>query len=103
MKVSVVNSIRLYNKNFPLRAERAKGKGKQLFVFQECVDLCEKLVAINTVNGASLFNGLTAGRGAAQTMHADGQEHGSSLRSDVQNIADNGILGDFDHGNLPPK
>jgi hypothetical protein len=36
-------------------------------------------------------------------MHADGQEHGSGLGSDIQDIADNGIFGDFDHGNLPPK
>jgi hypothetical protein len=71
---------------------------KLLSLVGDLVDHCQQLVNINTVDGTGLFNGLTAGRGATQAMHADGEEHGSSLGSDVQDIADNGVFGDFDHG-----
>jgi hypothetical protein len=40
------------------------------------------------VDHAGFLNGLTPGRGAAQAVHANGKEQGSSVGSDVQNVAD---------------
>ena len=63
--------------------------------FQEVVQLIQESIAVNAVDHASFLNGLTAGRGAAQAVHADSEEQGSSLRSDVQNAADDGFLFNF--------
>ena len=62
----------------------------------------QQLVHVDAVYHAGLLHGLTAGRGAAQAMHADGQENGRSLRCDVQNITDDGVLRNIDHWNDPP-
>ena len=81
--------------NFPLRAMCAKGKKKQLFVFEESVDLGEKLVAINAVNGTSHFNGFAAGSGAAEAVHTDLKEEGRGFGSDIENITDDRFSGNF--------
>jgi hypothetical protein len=47
------------------------------------------------VDHAGFLHGLTPGRGAAQAVHADGEEQGSSLRGNIQNIADDSSLFDF--------
>ena len=39
---------------------------------------------------AGFFDGLAAGRRAAQAVHADGHEQRSSLRGDIQNVTDDG-------------
>jgi hypothetical protein len=44
------------------------------------------------VNHAGFLNGLVAGAGAAQAVHADGEEQGSGLRRHIQNIADDSSL-----------
>jgi hypothetical protein len=68
---------------------------------QEVVQLSQERVALNAVDHAGFLDSLTAGRGAAQAMHADGEEQGGSLRSNIQNIADDGILFNFDsHDNM---
>ena len=59
------------------------------------VQLRQEAVAVHAVDHAGLFDSLTPGRGAAQAMHADGEEQGSALRSDVQNIANDGFFLDF--------
>lgn len=61
----------------------------------EAVDLLEEGVGVNTVDHAGLLNGLTAGRRAAQAVHADGHEQRSGLRCDVENVADDGGLFNF--------
>ena len=65
-------------------------------------DLADRFVILQPVYHAGLLHGLAAGRGAAQAMHADGQENGRSLRCDVQNITDDGVLRNIDHWNDPP-
>ena len=92
-------ATRKVHKNFPLRARCAKGKKKQLFVFKEAVDLGEELVAINTVNSASFFNGFAAGSRAAEAVHTDLKEEGSGFGSDIENIADDCLSGDFHNNN----
>jgi hypothetical protein len=47
------------------------------------------------VDHAGFLNSLTPGRGAAQAVHANGKEQGSSMGRDIQNIANDGILFDF--------
>ena len=76
-----------------------EGEEKQLFVFEECVDLGEKLVAINAVNSASHFNGFAAGSGAAEAVHTDLKEEGSGFGSDVENITDDRFSGNFHNSN----
>ena len=62
---------------------------------QEVVQLSQEGLAVDAVNHASFLNGLAAGRGAAQAVHADFEEHGSSGGCDIQNITDNGIFFNF--------
>ena len=66
------------------------------------VDFLQQSVHIHAVHGASLLNGLTAGSGAAQAVHADGHEYGSGLRSDVEDVADDGVFGNLSHNGKPP-
>ena len=63
-----------------------------LVSFQEVVQLCQECIAIDAVDHASFFNGLAAGRGAAQAVHADSEEQGCSLRCNIQHIANNSSL-----------
>ena len=62
---------------------------------QEVVQLGQKTVAVNAMHHAGLLNGLTPGRGAAQTVHSDGEEQGSALGRNVQNVADDGFFFNF--------
>ena len=50
------------------------------------------------MNGAGLLHGLAAAGGAAQAVHADGQEDGGGVGSDIQDITDDGVFGNVDHG-----
>ena len=61
------------------------------------VDEGQQLFTVNTVNHASFFYGFTAGSGTTQAMHADGKENGRGLGSQIENIANNGIFGNFNH------
>ena len=61
------------------------------------VDESQQLFAINTVYHASFFYGFAAGSGATQAVHADGKENGRGLGSQIQNIANNGFFGNFNH------
>ena len=62
------------------------------------VDLFDQLVSVGAVNLAGILDGLAAGSGAAKAMHTDLEEKGSGIGSSVQNVADDGILGN-DHDN----
>ncbi len=67
-----------------------------LFVcLDERIELCEKLICIDAVNGTSHFHGFTAGSRAAEAVHTDFKEKGSGLGSDVKDIADDGVSCDF--------
>ena len=68
--------------------------------FQEVVELSQEGLALDTVYHAGLLNSLTAGRGAAQAVHADGKEQRSRLRCDIQNIANDGIFFDLNSHNM---
>ena len=63
--------------------------------FQEMIQLRQEAVAVHAVHHAGFFNGFAPGRGAAQAMHTDGEEQGSALGRDVQNITDDGFFLDF--------
>jgi len=60
--------------------------------FQEMVQLGEERLALNAVDHAGFLHGFSPGRGAAQAVHADGEEQRGGLRSHVQDIADDGVL-----------
>jgi hypothetical protein len=60
--------------------------------FQEVIQLSQERLALDAVYHAGFLYGLTPGRGAAQAMHTDGKEQGSSLRGNIQNITDDGIF-----------
>ena len=62
----------------------------------------QQLVHVHTVNGAGLLHSLATGRGATQAVHTDGEEDGSGLRGNIQNITDDGVLFDFDQVSKPP-
>ncbi len=62
---------------------------------QEVVQLGQKTVAVNAMHHASLLNGLTPGRGAAQAVHPNRKKQGRTLRSNVQNVADDGFFFNF--------
>ena len=63
-----------------------------LVSLQEVVQLGQERLAVHAVNHAGFLNGLTTGRGAAQAVHTDGKEQGSGLRSDVQNVTNDGAF-----------
>jgi hypothetical protein len=67
----------------------------------QSIDLSQQSITIHTVNHAGLLNSLTAGSGAAQAVHADGQEQGCGLGGDVQDVTDDGVLSDS-HDRIPP-
>ena len=48
--------------------------------------MLEEFIHVHAVNHAGFLNGLAAGRGAAQAVHADGQENGRGLGSHVQDV-----------------
>ncbi len=83
----------------PLRGGR--GKKKRSVVFDESVELCEKLFNIDAVNGASHLYGLAAGSRATKAMHTDLKEKRCGLGSDVKDIADNRFSGDLYHFYIP--
>ena len=56
------------------------------------VQLSQEGLAVDAVNHAGFLNGLAAGRGAAQAVHTDSEEQGSSVGCDIQNITDDGGL-----------
>ena len=60
--------------------------------FQEVVELGEERLALNAVDHAGFLYGFAPGRGAAQAMHADGEEQRRTLGRDIQNVSDNGVL-----------
>jgi hypothetical protein len=51
--------------------------------FQEMVQLCQERLTLDAMNHASFLNGFTAGRGAAQAVHADCKEQRCSVGSDI--------------------
>ena len=59
------------------------------------VQLGQEGLAVHTVPHAGFLHSLTAGRGAAQAVHTDGEEQGSGLRRYVQNVADDGFFFNF--------
>ena len=61
----------------------------------EAVDLRQERVGVNAMHHAGFFDGLAAGRRAAQAMHADGLEQGRGLRREVEHVADDGIFFNF--------
>ena len=63
--------------------------------FQEVVQLGQKTVAVNAMHHAGLLNGFAPGRGAAQAVHPDCKKQGRTLRSNVQNVADDGFFFNF--------
>ena len=68
--------------------------------FQEVVQLSQEGIAVDAVDLAGFLNGLTPGRGAAQAMHANGEEQGSGLRRYIQNITDNRGFFNFNSYNM---
>ena len=64
------------------------------------VQLCQERLAVDAVNSAGFLYGLTAGRGAAQSMHTDGEEQGSRVGRDVQNVADDSGFFNFNSHNM---
>ena len=61
------------------------------------VDEGEQLVYINSMDHTGLFHGLTAAGRSAQAVHADGKKDRRGLRSDVENVTDDGVAFDLDH------
>ena len=59
------------------------------------VQLSQERLALDAVDHAGLLDGFTPGRGAAQAVHADGEEQGRGLGRDIQHITDNGGLFNF--------
>ena len=72
-----------------------------LLGFEVLVDLLDQLVGVGAVNLARHFDGLAACGRAAQAVHADLEEELSGLAVEVQNRADDGILGNS-HFDDPP-
>ena len=67
-----------------------------LVCLHEVIQLSQEAIALDAVDHAGFLNGLAPGRGAAQAVHADGKEQGSSLGSNIQNIADDGFFFNLD-------
>ena len=67
------------------------------FAVGSFIDHSQQLVHIHTVYSEGFHHGLTAGRGAAKAMHANGEEDRRRLGRDIKDITDNCIFGNFDH------
>jgi hypothetical protein len=63
------------------------------------VQLSQEGIAVDAVDHAGLFDGLTPGAGAAQAVHADSKEQGSSVGSDIQHGADDSFFFNSDSHN----
>ena len=63
----------------------------------EGVQMLEEFIHVHAVNHAGFLNGLAAGRGAAQAVHADRKEEGRGLGRDIQNVTDDGVFFNFCH------
>ena len=66
-----------------MQASAPARMNKRLAVFglvglQEVVQLGQEGLAVHTVDHAGFLNGLAPGRGAAQAVHADGEEQGAA-------------------------
>ena len=62
------------------------------------VDSLQQLLHVHTVNGAGFGYGLAAAAGAAQAVHTNGQEDRSRLGRHIQDIADDSIFRNGNHG-----
>ena len=62
---------------------------------QEMIQLGQKTVAVNAMHHAGFLNSFAPGRGAAQAVHSNRKKQGRALGCDVQNVADDGFLFNF--------
>ena len=76
---------------------------RNLFAGHGGVDLLQQLVHVHAMDHAGLLHSFPTGGRAAQAVHADAEKQRRSLRSNVQNVTDNGILGNLSHEILPPN
>ena len=67
------------------------------FLLASSFTRASSLSHVHAVDHTGLLHSLAPGRGAAQAVHADGQEDGRGLRRHVQNVTDDGVLLDLDH------
>ena len=76
------------------------GQHSGLLGCQVGVQLLQQLVAVHAVHRAGLLQALPTGGRAAQAVHADLHEVGSSALVHVQNVADDGVTGDLLGGSV---
>ena len=67
---------------------------------QEVVQLCQESIGVDAVDHAGLLHSLTPGRGAAQAVHADGEEQGSGVGCDIQHITNDGLFFNLNSHNM---
>ena len=53
---------------------------------EEFIELSYELICVCSVNLAGICDGFASGAGAAEAMHADGEEQGCDLRCKVKNL-----------------